>query len=376
MRVCHVIESAGGGSGRVVLGLARHCKDAGDDVTVIYSASRAEPQFVKNLESLADVKSLAVTMQRKVGWRDALDALRLMFVLIREGPFDVIHSHSSKAGALARSLGIFLRRPVQVYTPHAFVTMEPGAARAYGLIERGLSWLSDAVIAVSSAEETHAREQLGIDGHRVITIANGIRLDYPKDREEARRKAGFEEKAFVVGFAGRMTAQKNPERLVAAFAAIAEQSPDARLAVVGFGPLQAGTETAFAQRGMAAKVHFFTNHDAREFMPGFDCLLCTSDYEGFPVIFLEALAAGVPVVTTPVGGAVEVVGDEEAGTMTSDFAPESLAAAVVKLASLDADARESLRQKVLERAKAFDVDVMGRKTRALYSTLLNNRRSR
>jgi glycosyltransferase involved in cell wall biosynthesis len=376
MRVCYVIESAGAGSGQVVLNLARYCRDEGDDVTVMYSESRAEKPFLESLESLKDVKRIAVPMQRNVGWHDAVDVLRLWFRLVLEGPFDVIHGHSSKAGALARVAGLFLwPRPVRVYTPHAFVTMGPEASRAYSLIERGLSWITNAIIAVSALEESHARQHLGIAGHKVIMIPNGIRLDYPMDREEARRKTGFSEDAFIIGFVGRLVAQKNPERLLAAFANIAGKRPDARLVIVGSGPLLSQIEQDTERLGLGEKVRLFTHHNAREFIPGFDCLICTSDYEGFPVTFLEAVAAGVPVVTTPVGGAAEVT-VVEAGFMTPDFTPESVAAAVTKLASLNSAERKSLRQKVLERAKDFSAEVMGRKTRSLYSSLLNNRRSR
>jgi glycosyltransferase involved in cell wall biosynthesis len=376
MRICYVIESAGAGSGQVVLNLARYCRDEGDDVTVMYSESRAEQPFLAGLESLRDVKRVAVPMQRNVGWHDAVDALRLWFRLILQGPFDVIHSHSSKAGALARAPGLFLwPRPVQVYTPHAFVTMGAGASRAYSLIERGLSWMSDAIIAVSAFEEAHAQQHLGIAGHKVIMIPNGIRLDYPMDRADARRKMEFPDDAFIIGFVGRLVAQKNPERLLAAFSDIVGKRPDARLVIVGFGPLLSRVEQAVEQLGFGGKVRFFTNHNAREFIPGFDCLICTSDYEGFPVTFLEAVAAGVPVVTTPVGGAAEATAGG-AGLVTPDFAPERLTAAVEKLASLNPAERISLRQNVLARAKNFDVELMGRKTRTLYTTLLNNRRSR
>lgn len=375
MRICHVIEAAGGGSGQVVLDLARFCRESGDDVTVVYAPARASPRFLKQLESLKGVAKLPVPMQRKVGGRDVIDGFRLGHALTRAGPFDVIHSHSSKAGALVRLAGLFFPRTVQVYTPHAFVTMAPRVSPVYGWIERVLGWLSDAVVVVSAREEDHARLAIGITKHKIHKILNGIQLETSATRFDVRRKLGIAEHSFLIGFAGRLVPQKNPERLVESFTFIAKQIPEAQLIVVGSGPLLETTQEAFRLRGLATRTQFLTNHDARDVLPAFDCLLMTSDYEGFPLVFLEALAAGVPVVTTPVGGAEEVVGPDEAGIVTSDFRPESLAAAVQELAAQNTEAREHLRCRVLRRSKEFGLAVMGEKTRALYAALLKQRRA-
>ncbi|NTU77165.1 MAG: glycosyltransferase family 4 protein, partial [Alphaproteobacteria bacterium] len=141
MRICHVIEAAGGGSGQVVLDLARAQRAEGQEVTVIYAPQRAEARFVKELSSLSGIKIVTSSMRRKVGLHDLADLSRLILRLRRHGPFDILHSHSSKAGALTRLANPFLPRAVHVYTPHAFMTLAPGASRLYGWIERVLSWL-------------------------------------------------------------------------------------------------------------------------------------------------------------------------------------------------------------------------------------------
>src|ERR1700722_7987378 len=134
MRICHVLE-ASGGVGNVVIDLARFGLAAGDDVTVIYAPNRATPNFVKAMASMPGLKPIALSMQRGVGPHDLIDFWKLYRGLRRAGPFDVIHLHSSKAGALGRAAGIFFPRAVKIYTPHAFMTLAPDASPVYGWIE-------------------------------------------------------------------------------------------------------------------------------------------------------------------------------------------------------------------------------------------------
>jgi hypothetical protein len=108
LRICHVLEASGAGSGQAVLALARRGLSRGDDVTLVYAPDRAEPAFVAALSALPGLKTHSIPMQRKVGGRDIFDGWRLYCLLRRIGPFDFIHGHSSKAGVLARIANISL----------------------------------------------------------------------------------------------------------------------------------------------------------------------------------------------------------------------------------------------------------------------------
>src|SRR5450755_4304055 len=107
MRICHIIESAGG-SVQVVVDLLKTNIAAGDDATLIYSPNRLEDRYIPVLEAIKDrVTLIPHSMQRKVGVHDLWDAWKLYRLIKSNGPFDIIHSHSSKAGALARISGLF-----------------------------------------------------------------------------------------------------------------------------------------------------------------------------------------------------------------------------------------------------------------------------
>ncbi|HEU0117562.1 MAG TPA: glycosyltransferase [Alphaproteobacteria bacterium] len=368
MRVCHVVE-AGGGVGNVVIDLARAGIEAGDDVTVVYAPHRQWPGFVENLKAIPGLKLVTTPMQREVGLHDVLDCIKLYRTLRRLGYFEVIHAHSSKAGALVRLLRVLFPKSVVIYTPHAFMTMAPDASPIYGWIERLLSHFCDAIICVSKQEKEHALK-LGISPKLLHVIPNGVQTNYPANRLMARTRLGFAEDDFIVGFVGRLVPQKNPGRMVTAFFAAATQRPNLRLAIIGHGLLQPEVENALTVSGIRGKVKIFEDFNGRNFMPGFDCLLCSSDYESFGLVILEALAAGVPVVTTPVGIAEEAVVSGKTGYVTADFEPLPLAISILAIAALDPLARDEMFREARERAEVFSISRMSRETRSLYSQLL------
>jgi glycosyltransferase involved in cell wall biosynthesis len=374
MRICHIIEAAGGGSGQVVIDLAREGLATGDDLTVIYAPNRAGPFFDKALSSMPGLRLVTTPMRREVGAHDLMDAWRLYRCMRRAGPFHVIHGHSAKAGALARISGLFFPKAIIVYTPHAFITMAPGVSCFYGAIEKILSLFCDAVIVVSDFEKEHALKCIGIDKRKVAVISNGVRTSGFSGRAAARRELGYQDHEFVFGFVGRISPQKNPLRLVEAFVLARQQRPDLKLAIVGEGPLRAAIEKTIIQRGLASQAHFFGGKNGRDIMAGFDGLLCSSDYEGFPIVFLEALAAGVPIVTTPVGGARESVVEGQTGFVADDFSGESLALAMLKLIALDSENRTRLTEQAREHAQLFRIETVAAEMRALYQCVAHETR--
>jgi glycosyltransferase involved in cell wall biosynthesis len=354
VRVCHIIETSGGGSGQVVLDLLNAGIKAGLDQTVIYSPLRAEESFVEGVTLLGThVAVHEFPMRREVGFHDIADFFKLLSLLLRLGPFDVVHSHSSKAGALARLAGPFLPRAAQVYMPHAFITLSPDACRVYGWIERFLSHLSDAIIAVSEGEKRHAIEKLRINKKKIHVVPNGIDYSSRLDRTPIRKGWGVSDEAFVLGFVGRLEKQKNPLRLVQAFAKAATEKPEMRLMIVGEGSLGRDVERAIGLCNMTNAIRLLGPVSGREVMAGFDALVCSSDYEAFPIVYLEALSAGVPILTTPVGGADETVVEGKTGFVSNGFAPSALSDAILRFASLSGIEREKMSMFALERSNLF-----------------------
>lgn len=371
MRVCHVVEASGGGVGQVIIDLVRAGIAAGQDITVIYAIGRATPHFIQTLSPLLGIKLIPISMQREVGLHDISDAWGLYRCLKYVGPFDVIHGHSSKAGALVRIVGILFPHTVKVYSPHAFVTLDATAWRMYGAFEKILSWFSGTIVTLSAVERKHAVKDLWINPKKIVVVHNGIQLDYPADRASARQLMQYPDQDYLVGFVGRFVPQKNLLRLVDAFCIAAKENSSLQLALIGDGPLRQEMDALLAKAGMTDKVRYFSGYVGRDLMPALDCLVCASDYEGFPIIFLEALAAGVPIISTPVGGAQEAIIESETGFMVNDFKAESLADAMLEFARLSPEGRAQMSENAKKHAYNFSLERIAGQMQSLYTLLLN-----
>jgi len=364
MRICHVVETAGGGSGGVVVTLAKGQIRRGHEVSVIYSPKRAEPAFVEALSAIEGLRLITVGMSRAIGLHDIRSAIDLYRTMRDEGPFDIIHSHSSKAGALSRLVGVLLSSR-QIYTPHAFITMSQDGKAYHRYIERALSYLCDKVIAVSEKERTHGIS-FGISSHKIEVVSNGIEIGGFSERASARARMGWAESDFIIGFVGRLVPQKNPCRAVEAVAPLLKENRDSRFVIVGDGPLWDQVVEKVAELDLDDRVVMQGSMSAREVIAGFDCVLCTSDYEGLALVMLEALAAGVPILSTPVGGVDEAIVAGSTGLVAETPSTEQLTSILRRFAALTPEERGNMSRACLDLAQRYSTDEMIRKYETVY----------
>ncbi len=304
LRILQVIEPSGGGSGRHVVDLTRGLAAGGEKVSVVYSPVRADPWFPQALASIELERLEPLDMWRSIGPRDLGSALRLSAFIRQHGPFDIVHGHSSKAGALTRLVAP--REAGRIYTPHAFRIMDAalsGPGRLlYGQIEHWLAARTDLVL-VGSEQEFQAALEIGVAEAKLRLIPFGIDPGPLPSRLQARATLGLNADDPVVGFVGRLEPQKAPERAVTAVAAMADKRT--RLVVIGEGALLEQTQEEARRAGLAERVLFAMAIDGQMAMPAFDALIVPSRYESFGYVFLEARAAGIPIVTSAVGLAAE-----------------------------------------------------------------------
>ncbi|MEC7962024.1 MAG: glycosyltransferase, partial [Pseudomonadota bacterium] len=331
MRILIVLEPSGGGSGRNALDLVAATLDCGHDTHLIYSATRMDPLFASRLGSICPSRRHRVDMDRAPGPRDLFALRGLRRVLWRLGPFDVIHAHSSKAGALTRLLP--RRYGARIYTPHAFRTMDPacrGIAReVFGGVEGALArWATDALICVSPDEMAEA-QRLRAPLDRTHLVPNGVPTANPA-APLSRVDMNLSPTDVVFGFVGRLSAQKDPLAFVEAIARIKDPT-HIRAIIVGAGELEAQLQQQINAMGLGEVIHCVGQDDAARYYPLFDVFVLTSRYESMPYVLIEAAEAGLPMIATDVSTADSIIADGQNGLIVprADLAtalPKAMAA--------------------------------------------------
>jgi glycosyltransferase involved in cell wall biosynthesis len=254
--------------------------------------------------------------------------------ILADGDFDLVHTHSSKAGGLGRIAARRAGVGAVVHSFHGFPFHEFQSAarrRAYLAAERWLARLTDYFLADGTIVAAEAVRLKIAPPERITAIASPIDGDIPVVSEGARRQArlllGLPRDAKVVGTMARLDAQKAPLDMVEAFAAL--RRPDVRMVWVGDGGLRAKTERLIARRGLADRFMLLGERaDVPALLPGFDVFAMSSLYEGLPCALIEAMTCGVPVVATAVNSVPEIVISGKTGLLARPRDPVSLSRAL------------------------------------------------
>ena len=362
-----IVEASGAGTGRHVLDLSDGLLSRGHDIHMVYSTGRVDQLFSNRMAGLPTLKTLALSMRTGPHPSDYGVIRDINRYIHRHGPFDIIHGHSSKGGALARLTAIGTGAAA-FYTIHGMTMSDPNHPRwkrlVYQSIELALSRLTHRIIAVSPEE---AREALarGFGRSRIVMIPNGVIPAALAPRDQARLAIGVDEGEVVVGFVGRLVHQKAPHILVQSFALAIQAQPNLRLAIVGGGPLLEPMRDLSAQLGIAANIRLLGERDAREVLAGFDIFAMSSRKEGLPYVLLEAMSAGLPLVTTDVCGTEILIQPGINGLVVPMDDTRAFADALIALASSPRRMAEFGRASV-EFATGLTIDVMVERTVTAY----------
>ena len=290
--------------------------------------------------------------------------------------FDLVHTHSSKAGILGRHAAFAAGVPVRVHSVHGWGTTPdtpPLRRRLFNHLERHAARRAHALVAVSEAVRD-AGLACGIgDPALYRVIRGGIEIG-PRPDGAARRRArgalGLPADVRVAGTIGRLDHAKDPLGALAALAPPLASAPEARVVFIGDGPLREAVARAVARHGLAGRVLLPGRRgDARELAAAFDVFFLASRWEGFPLAVIEAMAAGLPVISYDVAGVREAVADGVNGYL---LAPGDRAGWGERVAGLLADAavRGRLGDAARQRAeREFGLERMLEATRALYDEL-------
>jgi glycosyltransferase involved in cell wall biosynthesis len=368
LRVLHVRDTSFlCGPGNLILEMMKLSRDASIDFTV---ASFGSPESNGFLSAVATV---CPTMPLPGGARSLPRAAEDIARRVRAREFTLLHAHDFKSDALALMVAARTGVPV-VTTVHGFIPRSR-KARLYGRVDRFLHRRMARVIVVSHALFRMYERQRHPAGH-VVLIRNCVDLDrYPFGHASdlLRRLTGAPASAPIIGHVGRLSMEKGQGRLIAAFARLRSDFPDARLVLAGEGPELASLKAQVAALGLTDAVHFLGYRtDIPDVFADLSVLVLNSDTEGVPRVVLEAMALGVPVIASAVGGTPEIVEDGETGILIPARDEAALCSALARtLTDRDAARDRSLRarrfverecdmRRQVERTEALYGEVVGR----------------
>lgn len=307
------------------------------------------PALVQRIDPISDLKALAQSVR-----------------LIRKIRPDLVHCHTTKAGLIGRLAAGVARVPA-VFTAHTWCFSE-GTSLAWRALGRPAETLgalfSKKIIAVSEANRTAAIAKKIAPTDKFITVHNGG----ADTTHRAKPGSGNPPRIMMVA---RFAAQKNQTLLVETAAKLKRPLV---LTFIGDGPLRAQAEQAAAACPAHIKVEFLgQRQDIPELLAQADLFVLSTNWEGFPISILEAMRAGLPVISTDVNGVREAVDDGQTGLLVAPRDGDGLLAALEKLAF-----NPALLERMGHRGRArfeqfFSLDAMLKKTVSVYELAMGRR---
>lgn len=285
---------------------------------------------------------------------------------------DVVHTHGYRADLLAGSAARLLGVP-RVSTVHGF-TGGDWKNRLYETLQLRTLRGFDAVIAVSRPLVARLA-RTGIPAERITQIPNAWGPTSPGlERTSARAALGLRPDVTVLGWVGRLSPEKGPDLFLRAFARLGAGSVQA--AVLGSGRMRSELEAEAAALGLHGRVHWLgLVPGAGRLLAAFDGFVLSSRTEGTPIALFEAMAAGVPVVATRVGGVPDVL-EGDVALLVPPEDPVSLAAGMAALVAEPAAAAARAERARRRVAEAYAVEPWLARHRDLYLQLLARRRGK
>lgn len=268
--------------------------------------------------------------------------------LVREWQPDLIHAHSTFAGAVVRTLSLVTPMPPVIYCPHGWVFDVPlpgPVSRLVRLTERWLSGRCARIVAISQAERLQALA-CGIPDERIVVVRNGVAAEASTD------VAAWDDRRLRLLFVGRLDRQKGADTLIDA---IAPLQRSLCLRIVG-ERVHGGREHALPSLPHVSYTGWLSLEQVAAQINACDAVVMPSRWEGFGLVAVEAMRAAKPVLASEVGGLREIVQDPQTGRF---FPPDNPLALRRLLASLD---RDQLRRQGLAGRERFLQHYTSRRT--------------
>jgi glycosyltransferase involved in cell wall biosynthesis len=309
LRIVHVVRSPVGGIFRHIADLAASQAQAGHSVGVVcdsLTGGAFEAAKIAALEPQLALGAVRLPIARNIAPSDLSALSKVRGVLAPLRP-DVVHAHGAKGGVFGRLVAAWLgrARPVaRFYAPHGgSLHYERGSreGRLYFAVERALERLTDSLIHVSAYEADTYRAKVGPPRCGVAVVRNGLTPDDFEPVPPAREAADFL-------YLGMLRDLKGVDVFLEALKLLSQSGRQTSAVVVGDGPDEARYRAFVTANGLQGSVRFHPPTPAREAFALGRAIVVPSRAESMPYVVLEAIAAGLPLVATRVGGVPEIFG--------------------------------------------------------------------
>ncbi|QIV77631.1 glycosyltransferase [Fervidobacterium pennivorans] len=304
-----------------------------DEFEIEVACGKYDGTLIPKLQKLGIKVHIVEDLVREISPIKDIKAFLQLRKIIKQGKYDVVHLHSSKAGFLGRVAAKLSGVPVVVYTVHGWWGIEQykGIKRKlFILAERIAAKFCDKIVFLCKRELDKARSwKIGKESQYKI-IANAIVPIENIQKGQLRKELGIPDSVKIIGNVARLDPQKNPIRFLEIAKLVLSERDDVVFVWIGGSVVDDyyGKEVQKwleDNSHLKEKIYFLPfREDAIQLMADFDVLLLTSDSEGMPLVVLEALSLGVPVVSTDVGCVNETISSENIAVETQELANKTI----------------------------------------------------
>ena len=355
MKICHVITRmiVGGAQENTLLTIKGHIEKGHEVVLVTGFSPGREGELLKNVQMpefrIVEIPELVRELSPVEDWK----ALRRLRAFFKNEKFDVVHTHSSKAGIVGRIAARQAGVPVVVHTVHgqAFHAYEkPWKKFLYITAERIAARYCDKIYAVAQAMIDQCVAANVAPREKYMVVYSGMdtaAFANCKRDPGLRESLGIPEEAKVIVTVARLFQMKGYEEVLPAAALLAKEFPDLHILPVGDGPMFDELQRQIAELGLSDRFHFaglVPPHRVSEYIAQADLLWHLSLHEGLPRAVVQALASGIPAIGYDLDGTPEVIINGETGYVTAPQDVEAVAARSRELLS-DSSLRHTMGMK-------------------------------
>lgn len=374
------MECTVGGTRKHLSILANHLNRDRFHVSVACAAER-DRRFLDDVRQMkaCGARVFLLPMTREIAPRRDVVCLCKLCHLMARRKYDIVHTHSSKAGVLGRLAAKIMRVPVIVHTPHTFAFLfKDHTTRllktGFLELERFLGRFTDKLIAVSPSEKRSILQSKVISAEKIEVINNAVNVAELSQNgfipAEVKKELNLPLDSYIIGTVGLLNVAKGQKYLILAGAEALKRIPNLRILIVGSGELEEELKALSRQQQISSQV-IFTGYrsDVARMLSVMDIFVLPSLWEAMPFAVLEAMAAGKPIISTDVDGARDAVIHGETGLLVPIGDKQAIAEAIVRLWQNRSKAQR-MGQMGQQRARSlFNIDRMVRQTERLYLDL-------